>query len=537
MKTAAIYLLLCLAVSAAPPRPAPVVAVQGFGFEVGRLENGGKAFLNRRYVWEDVPKEIARWQYTRVGGGVSAEITATPTTDGALYVICSPRATQLTGWRLIRDWRPRYTDAAHSGLRVFVRSCRAGNAVPIPKGGWAGCMVAAPKLRAAVTGPREPDLSLVPGVVIDYVPAETTDYIGSPTIAILPDGGYVAAHDFFGSGARHGQTWVFGSSDRGRTWKKLSEISNQHFSTLFVHHGALYLLGVGGKRGQVVCRRSDDGGKTWTEPKDARTGLLLAQSGFHTAPTPVVVHGGRVWRAFEDGKGPGRSWPAKFRAFIMSAPEQSNLLNAANWTCSNPLPSNPTWLDREFEGWLEGNAVVAPDGGVVDVLRVHTYVGGKAAIVRISPDGKLTSFEPRTGFLDLPGGATKFTIRFDSVSKLYWTLTNPVDEDLRGGRSAAAVRNTLALASSPDLRHWTVRRRVLFHPDPVKHAFQYVDWQFDGAHIAAVSRTAYDDGRRGAHNYHDANFFTFHRVVDFRQGRPQTPSSAPSRKAPGKERR
>jgi hypothetical protein len=80
----------------------------------------------------------------------------------------------------------------------------------------------------------------------------------------------------------------------------------------------------------------------------------------------------------------------------------------------------------------------------------------------------------------------------------------------------AAVRNTLALIYSPDLRQWTVRQIVLHHANPDKYAFQYVDWQFDGNDLIAVCRTAYDDGLGGAHSYHDANFLTFHRVKNFR---------------------
>ena len=38
----------------------------------------------------------------------------------------------------------------------------------------------------------------VPGGVIDHVPAVTGTYVGSPSIAILPDGTSVASHDFFG---------------------------------------------------------------------------------------------------------------------------------------------------------------------------------------------------------------------------------------------------------------------------------------------------------------------------------------------------
>jgi hypothetical protein len=112
-----------------------------------------------------------------------------------------------------------------------------------------------------------------------------------------------------------------------------------------------------------------------------------------------------------------------------------------------------------------------------------------------------------------PGGAKKFTIRYDRRSKLYWAVTNPAP----GVPNPASVRNTLALISSPDLRHWRVRTTILTHPDSVHHAFQYADWQFDGADLAIVSRTAFDDDDGGAHRAHDANFLTFHRVARFRE--------------------
>ena len=41
--------------------------------------------------------------------------------------------------------------------------------------------------------------------------------------------------------------------------------------------------------------------------------------------------------------------------------------------------------------------------------------------------------------------------------------------------------------------------------------------QFEGEDIIAVSRTAHDDGLGGAHDMHDANYLTFHRVRDFRK--------------------
>ena len=43
-----------------------------------------------------------------------------------------------------------------------------------------------------------PDHSQVPGVVIPHSPASSGIYIGSPGIAILPDGSYLAKQDEFG---------------------------------------------------------------------------------------------------------------------------------------------------------------------------------------------------------------------------------------------------------------------------------------------------------------------------------------------------
>jgi hypothetical protein len=185
---------------------------------------------------------------------------------------------------------------------------------------------------------------------------------------------------------------------------------------------------------------------------------------------------------------------------------------------SNEFQSARTvvFCSGDMWAWLEGNAVVAPDGQLLDVLRVQTRSPDeKAAIVHISADGKTASFDPRTGFVDFPGGAKKFAIRFDPQSKRYWSLASIVHQRHRAD-NPGDIRNTLALTSSVDLKQWTVRCVVLYHPDTRKHAFQYVDWLFEGNDLIAVCRTAYDDGQGGAHNNHDANFLTFHRIADFR---------------------
>ncbi len=357
-----------------------------------------------------------------------------------------------------------------------------------------------------------------PGVVINHSPQASGLYIGSPSITVLPDGDYLASHDFFGPESDEHEcatAVVYRSSDRGVTWRETARLQCLFWPKLFTHGDAVYIMGVERHHGRIVIRRSMDKGETWTTPTDGASGLLTPEGEYHTAPMPVIAHNGRLWRAFEDAMG-GERWGERYRAGMLSVPVDADLLIADNWTFSNFIVREPDWLDGDFTGWLEGNAVVDREGRVVNVLRVDTPgYPEKAAIVTISADGATASFDPDTGFIDFPGGAKKFTIRFDESSDLYWAIATPVLEQHQEGRPGG-IRNTLALTCSPDLKSWALRTILVYHPDVASHGFQYVDWSFDGDDIIAVCRTAYNDGIGGARNNHDANFLTFHRIENFR---------------------
>jgi hypothetical protein len=187
---------------------------------------------------------------------------------------------------------------------------------------------------------------------------------------------------------------------------------------------------------------------------------------------------------------------------------------------SNRLPYDPAWTPKEWgtlerPGWLEGNVVKAPNGEIWNILRLNsTPVVDKAAIAKVTDDGKLVSFDPDTGFIDFPGGMTKFTIRYDTETSLYLTLSNNNTDP-----TWAQQRNVLSLHVSHDLIHWHHRETLLRDDLDLPHqeslrqtGFQYVDWQFDGEDIIYVVRVAYD----GAHNFHDANRITFHKLKNFR---------------------
>ncbi len=357
----------------------------------------------------------------------------------------------------------------------------------------------------------------VPGIVVDYSPASSGQYIGSPGITILPNGEYLTKDDIFGpKQPKPRLTRVFVSNDQGKTWNLRSTVRGIAWASIFVHRGAVYMMGTNKGYGTVVIVKSTDDGRTWSVPSDRKSGLLRDKGKFHCAPVPVIEHRGRLWRAMEDATSPG-GWGYRFRPFMMSVPADANLLDAEAWTSSSTVISSREWLGGRFSGWLEGNAIVDPHGGIANILRVSRNPRGEtAAIVNISNDGKNASFDPEEGFVAFPGGAVKFTVRHDPQSNRYWALSNPMLPQHQW-LVPSRVRNTLALVSSSDLIHWTTERIVLYHPDAACHGFQYVDWAFDGDDIIAVSRTAFDDAEGGACNQHNANYLTFHRLDDFRK--------------------
>ena len=363
-----------------------------------------------------------------------------------------------------------------------------------------------------------------------YQSPATERYLGSPSIVQLPDGALLATYDYFGPGCprnREGEehlSSVYRSRDRGCTWANVTHISGAFWSSLFLHQGAVYLLGTSQQYGSIVIRRSQDGGNTWTHPRDKTSGLLFPgrpgrqPPNYHCAPVPVLLHEDRLYRAFEDCD--PCVWGSGFRALVISASTDADLLDTASWRMSNKLAYDSAWTPSSWghiplPGWLEGNMVAGPDGAVWDILRFNSApVVDKAAMVRVHDEGRRLSFAPSTGFIDLPGGMTKFVIRRDSATGYYLTLSNNNTDP-----AYPRQRNVLSLLKSRDLRHWQHVRTLLQDDSGLSHeesvrqvGFQYPDWQFDGPDIIYLVRTAYG----GAHNYHDANRIAFYRLEDYR---------------------
>jgi hypothetical protein len=374
-----------------------------------------------------------------------------------------------------------------------------------------------------------------PGKVIAASPDPLTTTVGSPSIAVLPDGTYVASHDWGGDNLSGTYSSVYSSTDKGITWQLIATVKDIKWANLFVLNGNLYLMGVKTGYGDICIRRSADGGKTWTTALGSTTGILF-KGRFHTGPVPVVIHNGRIWRAFEES--PDTANERDFRAFVVSAPVNSDLLNAANWNRSPGLGFDPDWLNATSPEWCEGNVVVTPEDSIVDFMRVGSEqeTNGDfaldcpadghrrydiAAKIHVAGDNKTEVFNPFSDFTDFPGASTKFTIRYDSVSKKYWTIANRITTTdytyLGSSNSPRNQRNVLVLYTSSDLQTWEEKYIVIrWNEGKIitrreNFGFQYADWQIDGNDIVAVVRTSWYGS-----DWHDSNMMTFHRIPGFR---------------------
>lgn len=359
---------------------------------------------------------------------------------------------------------------------------------------------------------------------VKYQPEQSKTFLGSPSIVRLPDGVLLASHDYFGlpncpknHESEESLTSIYRSEDDGATWINVTHIMNCYWSSLFLHRGVVYILGTSQQYGSIVIRRSDDGGFTWTHPVDEQSGLLFRGGvyrdapNYHCAPVPVLEHKGRLYKAFEDANPPVHG--PSFHSCVVSVSADADLLDASNWTISNKIPFDPTWIPNDWTPperpcWLEGNVVVAPNGELWNILRLNARpMVNRAVIVKIEEDYNRISFDPKTGFIDFPGGGTKFNIRYDEQTGLYISLVNNITNP-----EWPQQRNILSLSVSPDLTNWRLVHTLMkddtgLTPEDSAQltGFQYVDWQFDGDDIIYLVRTAY----RGAIRYHDSNLIIF----------------------------
>lgn len=341
-------------------------------------------------------------------------------------------------------------------------------------------------------------------------------YCQSPSIA-------VRGEEIWQSMDSNGKTFVYRSTDGGKSFEHTAVVDKLNNATLFVHNGKLYLIGRLNLDGvQLVGISSSEDGILWSEMNGTQGAFAKGDYEVHGAATPVLTANGRLFKCF----GRTASGWSVCRAFMVSASVDADLLDPESWTVSNDFvfhadlfESHPNGTDiTRFVYIEEGNAVQGRDGEIYGVYRVNSQPDpGYVMILKLSEDGTTFTFDQNDlgSVIEFDGGVTKFAIRYDATTDLYISFVNHIT-----AKEAVWQRNVLSIAVSKDMYHWETLETVLSDRSMMNpyvsicnHGFQYVDWVIDGGDILLAVREAMN----GPSNFHDANFMTFYRLNDYQK--------------------
>ena len=296
------------------------------------------------------------------------------------------------------------------------------------------------------------------------------------------------------------------STDGGKTWERIAFEKGWTYVSLTELDGKILLMGT----------RTGDGSVTVALYDPANGEYRSAALGFSvmgTAPTAVAIHNGRVWRAHNNA--------------VISAPVGSDLLNGDSWTKSESpnevmdetYYETKTGLNVTGKFWLEeGNMVVGQDGKLYAVYRIDASPSwGYAAVFEVSENGKTLKLAEHSGCLapgliPFPSNQSKFMIKYDGETGRYLSFVSVTTG------TSQNQRNVLSLVASRDLFTWETVGVVLVERQmmnellsEISHAYQYVDFAFDGDDLLLLVREAVGKSC----NYHNANAITLYRLTDY----------------------
>ena len=356
------------------------------------------------------------------------------------------------------------------------------------------------------------------GTIVNYLHPDDDVYafsgkaLCSPCIVRHPDGFLLASMDVYRANSPQNLELIFRSDDDGESWHYVSELYPCFWGRMFIYQGALYMLSCSTEYGDLLIGRSDDGGKTFAPPTVLLRGSCKCNvPGIHKNTQPPVTYGGRVWTTLEWG-----SWGVgTHAAMVGSFPDGADPLDVSVWSFSEPVPYDPTWPgvgEGPSPGTIEGTLVVFPDGKLYNVMRYH--MGATKQKFGLVLAYRVNTEDPESPLvydhaIPLPGNHSKFMIRYDEVTKTYYTVICRITDP-----AVLNDRRLLSLMRSKDCENWELVYDLIDKrdEDPEEFGFQYPDFFFEGDDILLLCRTA----MHKPINFHDANYSTFHRIRNFR---------------------
>lgn len=331
-------------------------------------------------------------------------------------------------------------------------------------------------------------------------------YIASPSLIRHPDGFLLASMDIFTANYGQNLTLIFRSDDEGKTWHYVCQLFPCFHGKLFLYKGDVYMLGESTEYGDLLIGKSVDGGKTFTEPVILFRGgggkHGPGNAGVHKNPQPVVHYNGRIWNTMEWGY-----WGSEYghAAMVMSAPEDCDLLDASNWSFSEPLQYDENWEGvpkSPSAGCIEGS-LVEKDGKLYNIMRYDMLRSPQRyglvlqyEVDTEDPEAPIRYIKP----IELPMNHAKFSIKYHEGLQKYLVIGS------RHTKLSPDKRKLLTLMASSDLEHWEVVTDIVDRRDKeYESGFQYVDYLIEGNKVLYLCRTAVNR----PHNHHDTNYITF----------------------------
>ncbi len=354
------------------------------------------------------------------------------------------------------------------------------------------------------------------GTVVNYLHPDdeaysfSGRYLCSPSLVRHPGGFLLASMDLFAAEHPQNLTLIFRSDDDGKTWHYVSELMPCFWGKMFIHNGELYMLSCSTEYGDLLIGKSTDGGKTFSAPVCLLRGSngKKGNDGVHKNPQNIFFHNGRIYNTFEWG-----SWANSqycHAAAVMSCSVDDDLLIPENWSFTPPRKFDPSFAPEMSHlqvctMTIEGTLVADPQNRLLNIMRF----GGNRCVLAYEVNMQNSeAILEYSHLINFPANLSKFMIKYDAVSKKYYSIASRLHETIN------TQRNLLSLMASDDLNNWYVVTDLLDYSneDPEKIGFQYVDFEFECNDIIYLCRTAINN----AHNFHDSNYSTFHRIENFR---------------------
>ena len=354
------------------------------------------------------------------------------------------------------------------------------------------------------------------GTVVNYLHPDdevysfSGRYLCSPSLVFHPDGFLLASMDLYAKDHPQNLTLIFRSDDDGESWHYVSELMPCFWGKMFIHKGELYMLSCSTEYGDLLIGKSIDGGKTFSAPVCLLRGSngKNGNNGVHKNPQNILIHNGRLYTTFEWGAWANTEYC--HAAAVMSCDVNDNLLVPENWSFTEPKKFEPSAPEiahlPKNTMTIEGTPAVSPENEIFNIMRF----GGDRCVIayKVNTHNHEAALE-YSHCISFPANRSKFMIKYDDISKKYYSVASRLSD---GAHESS--RNLLSLMVSDNLNDWSVVCDLLDYSacDREKVGFQYVDFEFEGEDIIYLCRTAMNN----AHNFHDSNYSTFHRIKNFR---------------------